>query len=226
MGIGPDFSMRFTGDSRKPLPIIGIRSRCSYRPRMSREYRARQVSPRPPAERLAQLSKPDPLSGCLIWQGGVNEWGYGRISVRTKNYLAHRLAWILKNGSIPRGMDVCHACDERRCVNTDHLFLDTHTANLADWKQKQRQRYRLAMGDAQGCGGIPEDASDAEITPIRLFIRGVQYVGQIVARPFGPIPVIPAPAPPAGRAPRGRSPRCAARRGRPRRTAAPARRGR
>lgn len=181
-----------------------------------------------PEERLAYHTKPDPLSGCLIWQGALNSDGYGRAYFHGRDYRAHRWAWIIKHGRIPDDMVVCHRCDERRCVNTDHLFLDTHTANMNDMTAKWRHRRTLGIGSYKMQGGLPPDAQPAEIAPIRIVLDRFELVGDVVLRPLDPSvkPPIPSPAPPAGRAPGARSRRCAARRGRPRRTASPARHGR
>lgn len=83
-----------------------------------------------------------PETGCWEWAGTVAAHGYG---VFHSNYsgkywqaLAHRVSWELHNGEIPAGMDVCHSCDNTRCVNLDHLFLGTHTDNMQDASKKGR----------------------------------------------------------------------------------------
>ena len=151
-------------------------------------------------QRLNHYAKRDPVSGCVIWQGSVDTSGYGQLGFGNRHYRAHRLAWIVKNGPIPAGLQVCHRCDERRCMNTDHLFLGTISANMNDRKRKNRAWY-----------GAMDDVNDAahgaaDLAPIRVLYRGVEFVGKAVARPIDPAMQLPMIAP-AARPARARAPR-------------------
>jgi hypothetical protein len=77
----------------------------------------------PLSERLADLSIPEPNSGCFLWLGALNDAGYGRIKIRCHFRRAHRLAWELKNGAIPEGLVIDHKCRTRSCVNPQHMHL-------------------------------------------------------------------------------------------------------
>jgi hypothetical protein len=65
--------------------------------------------------------------------------GYGAIAFDNKKYLAHRAVYSAIHGSIPRELDVCHACDNRACINPSHLWLGTRKQNMEDMVAKGRQ---------------------------------------------------------------------------------------
>ncbi len=80
------------------------------------------------------------LDDCWYWQAGVDDCGYGTMRWINDNKMdkAHRIAWMLTNGAIPEGLEVCHTCDNPPCCNPRHLFLGTHVDNIRDMIAKGR----------------------------------------------------------------------------------------
>ena len=92
------------------------------------------------AEYVGAKSMPVPWSGCHIWLGGLDKDGYGQAHMNNRNIRAHRLSFLLANGSIPNGAVIMHTCDTPSCVNPDHLRAGSNQDNFADMIQKNRHR--------------------------------------------------------------------------------------
>lgn len=90
------------------------------------------------AEKLDYYMEPEPNSGCWLWIGATNHFGYGLLTIMGESYRAHRLSWEVHNSPIPKGMFVCHKCDTPACINPDHLFLGTSKDNMLDASRKGR----------------------------------------------------------------------------------------
>ena len=79
-------------------------------------------------------------SNCIEHDGCITSNGYGKVGTRKYGTrVAHRVAWIEANGEIPEGMVVMHKCDNRKCVNLDHLQLGTQKDNIQDMFSKGRE---------------------------------------------------------------------------------------
>lgn len=104
------------------------------------------MSRRPPrrtsvVERLKHFSEWTE-DGCLTWNGTTDGRGYGQLKVDGKLYKAYRLAYEIWVEQIPNGLLVRHKCDNRLCINPDHLETGTPKDNTADMLSRGRGRWQ------------------------------------------------------------------------------------
>jgi len=111
---------------------------------------------------------------CIEWSGWIEKNGYGRRKIGGRKYFVHRLVYEKTYGPIPKGMMVCHTCDNRKCINPLHLFLGTAQDNMNDMRNKNRSKYP----------GAPPKLTLEEVEQIRCLYSTGKYFQKDLAKQF------------------------------------------
>jgi|SRR5690625_3205419 len=78
---------------------------------------------------------------CWPWTAGTTTHGYGNFSLggrAGRMHHAHRVAYELEFGAIPKGMSILHSCDNTLCVNPYHLRPGAQEENMRDMASRER----------------------------------------------------------------------------------------
>jgi hypothetical protein len=125
------------------------------------DIRAEDITPQMREKFWSLINKTDNPKECWEWKWPLSS-GYGRLHLRTqkghKFVLAHRISWLLRYGTLPQDLCVCHSCDNRLCVNINHLWLGTKGHNSEDMWRKGR-RANVKTGPPKGTK-IPESVKE------------------------------------------------------------------
>lgn len=113
-------------------------------------------------------------SGCWIWMGKLrrridDSERYGVITIQGREQYVHRTMFLLRHGKITHGLEVCHKCDIRCCINPDHLYSGTRKRNLMDAVSRGRMSRKLGI---------------LAVREIRNMIRG-GFLPKEISRRFG-----------------------------------------
>lgn len=115
-------------------------------------------------------------NGCLeCISHSKDDFGYTRIFVNGKHQRLFRYLYEQKYGTIPKGMEIRHKCDNSSCCNVEHLEIGTHLDNIND--MIIRGRYKLGKnsdvskvrGTKNGSNKLKED----EV--IKIFLSNLSY---------------------------------------------------
>ena len=85
-------------------------------------------------------------SDCWVWTGAKVRTGYGilrrTMHEKSRNYYVHRLMFEFYNGEVSNDLQVCHSCDNRSCLNPNHLWVGTGKQNTRDAINKKRMMWQ------------------------------------------------------------------------------------
>ena len=133
------------------------------------------------------FNKVNKTDTCWLWTGCINSSGYGKFTYNKKTLLPHRVSWILAGNTFTDGLEICHSCRNRHCVNPEHLREDTKKANSQD-------RFRDGTdptGSKNGRAKLTEqdviairasDKTNAELA--RMYNVSRANIGHIIKRRF------------------------------------------
>ncbi len=120
---------------------------------------------------------------CWEWTGQLKE-GYGCFSFQGKEKLVHRVMYERHKGAIPPKHNICHSCDNPKCVNPKHLWLGTQADNILDMIKKGRDR--KAFGEKNHAAKITED----DVKNIRLKYKEGMNMSSISRLLNFPYPIV------------------------------------
>lgn len=86
-------------------------------------------------------------TGCWEWRGAKKN-GYGVYSIKGFPHAAYICSYVYVHGPVPPDRVVDHLCENKRCVNPDHLEAVTQGNNV-------RRSFFHRRGVPRGLGDLP-----------------------------------------------------------------------
>jgi single-strand DNA-binding protein len=152
---------------------------------------------KPLIDRLLAKIEIDQETGCWNWKGCLDRYGYGKIrpAPKTQPIKAHRASYEHYIGPIPVGEIsgftylIMHSCDNRRCINPNHLRFGTHHENSQDKHNTnpphERHNYIMPnLNQVTLCGNLTRDpeikytSKGTAVADLSLAINSREKVGE------------------------------------------------
>jgi hypothetical protein len=122
--------------------------------------------------------------GCHEWIKSIGKSGYGNVKIQQRSFSAHRISYELRYGKFNKKLLVCHSCDNKKCINADHLWLGTHLNNNRDAINKGRidpRKKNFARGEKKKNSQLTSD----NVLNIRKLLKEKKYTQKDIGKMFG-----------------------------------------
>ena len=117
------------------------------------------------------------IDECWPWLAQIKKNGYGQFSLKGRATQAHRASYQISKGEIPDGLVIRHTCDNKKCVNPNHLLSGTYKDNSRD----AVERNLYPRGEDQGRARLTLE----QVVEIRDVSRAGSESQRSMARRFG-----------------------------------------
>lgn len=123
---------------------------------------------------------------CWNWKGNLFTNGYGQLGfVHRGSRLAHRYSYLIHNGTVCNDNQVLHKCDNKKCVNPNHLFLGSQSDNIQDMINKGRDNIYFKNGGSVGEKNTKSKLNETDVEEIKRKYNTGLYTQLKLSEIFG-----------------------------------------